>query len=213
MAEFQFVMRAGPTPGKVYPLDGEVITIGREPSNMIAINDAEVSRRHARLEKRGTAYIIQDLGSTNGTFVNGVRISGAQVLNPGDQVSLGENIHLIYEAVVDPNATMVSSAKAMPATAAPAPRPATPPPPAPRPAVPPPSAAPVYSGQVPAAPFTPAPAKKSNVKIVIIVLVVLAVCIILACLAFLLWVDADQTGARWCQYLPFVVSLVGGVCP
>ncbi|MEM4234830.1 MAG: FHA domain-containing protein, partial [Candidatus Methanomethylicaceae archaeon] len=108
MAEFQFVMRSGPTPGKVYPLEGDVITIGRDPANTIHINDAEVSRRHARLEKRDNAYVIQDLGSTNGTFVNGVRLSGMQVLNPGDQISLGENIHLTYEAVVDPNATVIS---------------------------------------------------------------------------------------------------------
>lgn len=210
MAEFQFVMRSGPTPGKVYPLEGDVITIGRDPANTIHINDAEVSRRHARLEKRDNAYVIQDLGSTNGTFVNGVRLSGMQVLNPGDQISLGENIHLTYEAVVDPNATVISSARATAATAKPAAHPATPPPP-PRPAMPPPT--PSFVGQVPAGPVTPAPAKISKVPVVVIVIIILVVCALLACLAFLLWVDADPTGARWCQYLPFIARALGGVCP
>lgn len=210
MAEFQFVMRSGPTPGKVYPLEGDVITIGRDPANTIHINDAEVSRRHARLEKRDNAYVIQDLGSTNGTFVNGVRLSGMQVLNPGDQISLGENIHLTYEAVVDPNATVISSARATAATVKPAAHPATPPPPS-RPATPPPT--PSFVGQVPAGPVTPAPAKISKVPVVVIVIIILVVCALLACLAFLLWVDADPTGARWCQYLPFIARALGGVCP
>ena len=87
---FGFVMRSGPTVGKVYPLEAAEISIGRDSSNMVAINDAEVSRRHARMELRGSAYMIQDLGSTNGTFVNGTRITGLQVLNPGDTVAFGE---------------------------------------------------------------------------------------------------------------------------
>jgi len=209
MAEFQFIMRSGPTPGKVFPLEGNEITIGRENTNTIVINDAEVSRRHARMEKRGTTYMIQDLGSTNGTFVNGVRISGLQVLNAGDEVSFGENIVMMYEAVVDPNATMISSAKA-PKTAVqpqrPVVSPAAPPPPQPKPA------APAYVGQVPASPSA-AVTKKSNTKIILIIVAVVVLCIIFGCLAFLLWVDADATGARWCQYLPFIARMFGGVCP
>ncbi len=219
MAEFQFIMRSGPTPGKIFPLEGEEISVGRENSNTIAINDAEVSRRHARLEKRGSAYVIQDLGSTNGTFVNGVRISGMQVLNSGDEVSFGENIVLMYEAVVDPNATMISSkppktvAAAQkpavpPAAAAPAPAPR----PQPAPARPQP-AAPAYAGQVPAEP-APVPVKKSSSsKIILIILAVIILCVIVSCIGFLLWVDADPTGGRWCQYLPFIARMLGGVCP
>lgn len=213
MAEFQFVMRSGPTPGKIYPLEADEITVGRESSNTIAINDAEVSRKHARLEKRGTSYVIQDLGSTNGTFVNGGRISGIQVLNAGDEVSFGENILLMYEAIVDPNATMVSSPKPAkteissqkPVVATPAAAPAPSRPAASAPA-------PAYAGKVPAGP-APAPAKKSNSKIILIVILVVVLCIIAGCIGALAWVDADPTGARWCQYLPFIARLFGGVCP
>lgn len=203
MSQFQFVMRSGPHPGKVYPIDGAELTIGRDSSNAVAINDAEVSRKHAKMELRGSSYVIQDLGSTNGTFVNGNRTSGMQVLNPNDIVSFGENIVLMYEAISDPNATMISSAKA-PRTAAAAKKPA-----------PPPAAAPAYSGQVPAgpAPVAAAPAKKSGSgKFVLIIIAVVVVCIILGCVAFLLWIDADKTGARWCQYLPFVAQWLGAVC-
>jgi pSer/pThr/pTyr-binding forkhead associated (FHA) protein len=109
MAQFRFVMRSGPVVGKVYPLEAQEISIGRENTNMITINDAQISRRHARMELRGSAYVIQDLGSTNGTFVNGTRISGMQVLNPGDTVAFGEGIVLAFESAVDLNATLLSS--------------------------------------------------------------------------------------------------------
>jgi pSer/pThr/pTyr-binding forkhead associated (FHA) protein len=213
MAEFQFVMRSGPTPGKIYPIEGNELTVGRESNNSIAINDAEVSRKHARLEKRGTSYVIQDLGSTNGTFVNGVRISGIQVLNAGDEVSFGENILLMYEAVVDPNATMVSSPKPAKTEMSPQ-RPVVAAPPA-APASSRPAAAvpgPAYSGKVPAGPVS-SPASKSNSKIILIIIAVVVLCIIAGCIGTLAWIDADPTGARWCQYLPFIARLFGGVCP
>jgi len=207
MAQFNFVMRSGPNVGKVYPLDGEELTIGRDSSNKVAINDAEISRKHARMELRGNAYVIQDLGSTNGTFVNSQRVSGAQVLNAGDTVSFGENITLMYEAVTDPNATMLSSSSKGAKTAAPVHRPAPAPVAAP---------APAYSGQVPAGPVQmPAPAKKKgNGKLVIIIVVAVVVCVILACVASLLWADADVTGARWCTF-PFSIigNMLGAVCP
>lgn len=206
MSQFQFVMRSGPTPGKVFPLEGNDLTIGRDTSHAVSINDAEVSRKHAKMELRGASYVIQDLGSTNGTFVNGNRISGIQVLNPNDIVSFGENIVLMYEAVTDPNATMLSSSKA-PKTAAGARKPVPAPAPAPAPE-------PAYSGQVPAGPPAAAPvkAKKGGGKIVLILILVVIVCLILACVAALLWIDSDATGGRWCQYLPFVAKWLGAVC-
>ena len=147
-AQFQFVMRSGPTTGKVFPLEGEEIIVGRDASSGVAINDAEVSRKHARLSLQGPAYVIQDLGSTNGTFVNSQRIATTQVLNPGDTVSFGENIVLQYDVVFDPNATMVASPKT-PVTPMPVLKPVPAPAPVPGPVLAP---APVYSGQVPVPP-------------------------------------------------------------
>jgi pSer/pThr/pTyr-binding forkhead associated (FHA) protein len=210
-------MRSGPFPGKVYPIDGPEISIGRDTSNFISINDAEVSRKHARMELRGSSYVIQDLGSTNGTFINGNRISSMQVINPNDIVSFGESIVLIYGTVSDPNATMLSSVKP-PRTELSLEKPA----PAPVPVIQKPvlaipsSPAPVYSGQVPSGPApveVPAPSRKSGLKIILIIIAVVVLCIILACIALLLWIDADKTGSRWCQYLPFVARLFQAVCP
>lgn len=199
-AQFQFVMRSGPTIGKIYPLEAQEISIGRDSANMIAINDAEVSRRHAKMELRGSAYVIQDLGSTNGTFVNGQRIGGMQVLNLGDSVSLGEGIVLTYEAAFDPNATILSTKAtkplAPPQTPAPAPAPA-------------PAAAPVFSGQVPAGPvpMPSAPAKKKfPVWLIILILVVLVIC---ACAGFFVLIDQLNL---WCKVVPFLVPLLGGTC-
>src|SRR5512137_2168819 len=113
-AQYQLVMHSGPTPGKVFPMEGDVLTIGREAENGIVINDAEVSRKHTQFVFQGGKYIITDLGSTNGTFVNGERLTGQHVLVPGEVISLGEQINLLFEGVsqVDPNATVLSAGRA-----------------------------------------------------------------------------------------------------
>jgi len=112
MAQFQFVMRSGPTPGVTFPLEGDQLIIGRDASNSITINDAEISRKHSRLSFQGGKYVLEDLGSTNGTFVNGQRLAGPVVLKPGDVVSLGEQIVLMYDAInIDTGATIATSRK------------------------------------------------------------------------------------------------------
>ncbi|MGA9398509.1 MAG: FHA domain-containing protein [Anaerolineaceae bacterium] len=101
MAGFQLVMRSGPTPGKVYPLKNDEMFIGRDVGNDIVINDTEVSRRHSRLSMQAGGYIIEDLGSTNGTAVNGDRLTSRHVLRVGEVVSFGEHVALVFEAVAD----------------------------------------------------------------------------------------------------------------
>ncbi len=202
-AQFQFVMRSGPDTGKIYPLETPEIIIGREASNGVAINDAEISRKHAKLSLHGSAYVIQDLGSTNGSFVNGQRLTGTQVLNPGDTVSFGENIVMVYEATQDPNATVISSAQA-PKTLAPAQKPA----PSSMPARPPVQAQ-VYSGQVPAGPGSTAVApskKKFPIWLIIVIALLVVIC---ACVAF--FVIIDQLNL-WCNVVPFLVPMLGGTC-
>src|SRR5512132_2092073 len=128
-SQYQLIMRSGPTPGAAYTLEGDQITIGRDSSNTITINDAEISRRHARLTYQGGKYVLEDLGSTNGTFVNGQRLAGPRVLKPGEVVSFGEQIVLVFEALTfNPDATMVSPrSAAVPSVQ----RPVSPPPPPP----------------------------------------------------------------------------------
>jgi pSer/pThr/pTyr-binding forkhead associated (FHA) protein len=222
MGQFRFVMQSGPVVGKVYPLDALEIYIGRESSNTIMINDPQVSRRHAKMELRGTTYLIQDLGSTNGTFINGKRISGVQALNLGDAVALGEGIVLVYGSVVESNATVLSTPSAQATLVQPAPVPVYRSTPAPAPApvlvakpapapVSIPTPSPAYSGQVPAGPVPmppePAPArKKFPVWIIILLLLLLIICV---CVAFFWVIDWLHL---WCRVVPFLVPLLGGQC-
>jgi len=183
--QYQLTMRSGPNPGTVYALESDQISIGRDSSNEIAVNDAEVSRRHSRLSFQGGKYVLEDMGSTNGTYVNGQRLTGPRVLKSGEVISLGEQIVFVYEAVdSDPGATMVSPRKAAeirPPVAAP------PPPPQ------------AYAGQVPASPAESAPAGKTNlVPIAIAVGAVLLICV---CIGFFVWVDQTY---RWCVFFPFI---------
>lgn len=106
---YQLIMRSGPTPEKAYELTQAVITIGRDYSNEIVINDPEVSRKHARLTAQTGGYIIEDMGSTNGTFVNGQRLLGPHLLRAGEVIAFGETISLTFETLYfDPNATVVA---------------------------------------------------------------------------------------------------------
>lgn len=97
MAIFQVVAKSGPTAGNIYQLEKTEMFIGRELNNDIVINDPEISRRHARLFLQGEAYVLEDLGSTNGSMVNNQRLMGPCILNPGDLITLGEVINLTYE--------------------------------------------------------------------------------------------------------------------
>ncbi|MBL8164390.1 MAG: FHA domain-containing protein [Anaerolineae bacterium] len=96
---FRLVVRRGPQPNQVYELDKDIITLGRDITNNITINDPEVSRHHMRLTRGAGGFTLEDLGSTNGTFVNGQRLTGAKPLSNGDMIGLGETVTLQYELV------------------------------------------------------------------------------------------------------------------
>jgi predicted component of type VI protein secretion system len=120
---YQLVMRTGPTPGKSYELREDEITIGRDISNDIVISDVEISRQHSRLIAQGGGYVLEDRGSTNGTFVNGQRLMGPHLMRPGEVILLGENVSLVYQQLdFDTDATMVSGTgvPSMPPVATPA---------------------------------------------------------------------------------------------
>jgi len=105
----RLIMRSGPTPEKVFELTAPVIWIGRDYANEVVINDAEVSRKHSRLTAQSGGFILEDMGSTNGTFVNGQRLLGPHLLRPGELISFGEKVSLAYEVLqYDPNATVAT---------------------------------------------------------------------------------------------------------
>jgi hypothetical protein len=84
-------------PARRIPASGAPLRIGRAPDCELVLRDARVSRRHARLTARNGVLVLTDLGSTNGTRVNGHRVSEV-VLGAGDRISIGESTLLIEAA-------------------------------------------------------------------------------------------------------------------
>ncbi len=106
--------RARPQRGKHAEADGHVNSIGRHDDCQIRIRSSQVSRRHCELFEEGNKLILRDLGSSNGTFVNGKRVLGQQTVKPGDVLTIG-GVTLRVDLL---------GAAPKPATAVPGPQPA-----------------------------------------------------------------------------------------
>ncbi|MCI0359450.1 MAG: ATP-binding protein [Planctomycetaceae bacterium] len=91
-----FVMQ-GRDKGKRFDLRGEGITLGRDGSNRIQLNDSEISRRHAEVRRTSEGIVLADLASSNGTFVNLEKI-GERLLKNGDRVQIGRTLLLFTDA-------------------------------------------------------------------------------------------------------------------
>lgn len=86
----RLVITSGPKAGLELPLTGESLSIGRSSESALVIRDDYTSSHHARLMLRGDSWSIQDLDSTNGTFVDGRRVTGAAVsLSLGTPIKVG----------------------------------------------------------------------------------------------------------------------------
>ena len=82
------IVAKGPEVGERFYLDRATLTIGRDPSCDIFLNDITVSRQHATLSRSDDEVAVEDAGSLNGTYVNGVSVSRV-VLRPGDLLQVG----------------------------------------------------------------------------------------------------------------------------
>ena len=100
----RLVVKQGPHPHEEYLLAHTESTIGRTHTNDIEIPDPAVSRQHAQITWREGQFFLEDLGSTNGTFVNDQRVVGIVALNNGDLINLGEAVYmqLLIPAANDP---------------------------------------------------------------------------------------------------------------
>jgi DNA-binding NarL/FixJ family response regulator len=97
-------------------LGGERVTIGKDDSSDVVIgSDATVSRLHAALERYASGWCLRDLGSRNGTFVNGERVFGERVLHAGDEIRVG-GTRLVYRTEGNlPSVTATQTAQPPPA--------------------------------------------------------------------------------------------------
>ncbi len=95
--EVTLVVLEGPESGRRVRLDGAALSIGKDPASGLCLPDAAVSRNHCMVEKRHEGYLIRDLGSTNGTFVDGTRVREAY-LRPGSRLQVG-NVVLLFQPV------------------------------------------------------------------------------------------------------------------
>ena len=96
-AQYRLVVRQGPIPGQIFELNKNEVFIGRDIANDFVINDSEVSRRHARLTLEGDRYRIEDLNSTNGTYIDGQRLIGPHLMAIGEIIMFGDNVGVIFD--------------------------------------------------------------------------------------------------------------------
>ncbi len=84
------VAQAGPAAGQEFQLEGDELAIGRASDNPVSIPDTSVSRKHALLRKTDTGWALSDLGSGNGTLLNGDALNDETPLNDGDVITMGD---------------------------------------------------------------------------------------------------------------------------
>jgi pSer/pThr/pTyr-binding forkhead associated (FHA) protein len=83
------VVKRGPNAGSRFVLEADVTRAGRHPESDIFLDDITVSRRHAEFVARGPDFVVRDVGSLNGTYLNRERIEEAQLAS-GDEVQIGK---------------------------------------------------------------------------------------------------------------------------
>jgi DNA-binding CsgD family transcriptional regulator len=111
-----------PSGRQLIPLGAERVTVGKSSSNVVSLNDdSTVSRLHAVLENLGYAWSIRDVGSRNGTYINGEKISTERVLRSGDELRVGKS-KLVFWEVRDADEVTVGEATVSVAPTQPAPR-------------------------------------------------------------------------------------------
>lgn len=230
-SEALLVVERGPVPSLRFPLKSEQMTIGRSAGNDLVLADPEVSRRHVRVVQRPDGFAVEDIGSTNGTFVNGQRIGHLTLLQDGDTIDLGDTVRLRFVSLAPappPEPSVAVTERPTQAIAPPAawpepepveaprrPAPAAAPLPQPRPAPPPPApAAPVAAISPP--PTYEQPRRGRGLLIGCGLLVAL----LLVCAGTFLVLDTyDQGRLLYCGALGPVFELVLGpfgfapICP
>ena len=90
------ILQRGNQSGRVFPLDQPNLIIGRSEECTIVLDDRQVSRQHARIFREGDRYFIADLGSKNGTHVNGRELTSVAALQDGDEIQIALRFKLAF---------------------------------------------------------------------------------------------------------------------
>ena len=95
------IVKRGPSEGSRFLLDIDSTTAGRHPNAEIFLDDVTVSRKHAEFSRSSNGFAVTDLGSLNGTYLNGVRVDSSS-LTDGDEVQVGKFRLTFYSASAGP---------------------------------------------------------------------------------------------------------------
>jgi pSer/pThr/pTyr-binding forkhead associated (FHA) protein len=192
---YKIILESGPNAGAEFFLEKDELFLGRDANNDVVINDPEVSRRHARLVKQDEDYYYEDLGSTNGSFINDHRLSTLTLLKPDMKITIGERVILSYQMkLADKDATVMVKRRVE--EKAPIPPVVTPPPTpvvTPITQTPPPMVITTESG-------TPKKLSKTTMIILIVVGVILVFCVIP-------WIIMELT-ASYCNFFGGLFNLI-----
>ncbi len=115
-SQAKLVVRQGAQTGTSFPLPPHATEIGRDETADISLQDPEMSRRHVRISWQDGGYILEDLNSTNGTFLNDTRVTAAQRLSPGDKIRMGQYV-LEFQTHAEPGPPQPAAGPADPAPA------------------------------------------------------------------------------------------------
>jgi pSer/pThr/pTyr-binding forkhead associated (FHA) protein len=105
----KLVFRSGLSAGSEKEISNDLLRMGRDPGNDLVIDEIEVSRNQAKITRDEKVYILEDLNSTNGTFLNGKRINKPEKLKDGDLIKLGGNTVLGFVLITEKEKEKISS--------------------------------------------------------------------------------------------------------
>jgi len=116
------IVREGVSPRRQWPLQRSVVVIGRDADCQVVIDDRQASRQHARIVQTGDGHVLEDMGSKNGTFLNGQPLTTPTLLKDGDEIGIafaarlafvdaGATAPLMFEAGTEPLLRLDTAAK------------------------------------------------------------------------------------------------------
>ena len=109
------VATSGPLEGARFPVLSEGLSLGRDPDCSVVLDDANVSRFHARLVFHNAAIWVQDVGSRNGVFLNEKRVVRHKQFSPGDELVIGEHVFTLDLEVPEAEPSLTGSIPVVPA--------------------------------------------------------------------------------------------------